>query len=199
MSATPSFGFPPPSFWRISVPQYHQMIACGILKEDDPVELLEGLLVAKMPKHPPHCNAAGAIVEILIRLHLAGYSVRGQNPITTSDSEPEPDVCVVRGSRKDFVNHHPGPRESALVVEVADSSLAHDRGLKKRVYARAEVPVYWIVNLEQGQVEVYSQPFDAGGKPDYGTVKLYSIGQEVPLVLDGHEIAQLPVAQLLGE
>jgi Uma2 family endonuclease len=86
-----------------------------------------------------------------------------------------------------------------LVIEVADSSVAHDRGLKKRVYARADVPAYWIVNLEQQQVEVYSQPYMAEGKPDYGTVKAFAIGQTVALILDGKEFAQLPVARLLGD
>jgi Uma2 family endonuclease len=196
MSTAPSFGF---SLFPISVPQYHQMMDSGILTEDDSVELLEGLLVAKMPKYPPHCHSVATILDILYALGLPGYIVRSQDPITTSDSEPEPDVCIVRGSRKDFAERHPGPSDSALLIEVADSSLAHDRGLKKRVYARAEVPVYWIVNLEQRQVEVYSQPFDASGKPDYGTVKVFAVGQEVPLVLDGKELARLTVSQLLGE
>jgi Uma2 family endonuclease len=193
--STASLGYPGNP---ISVPQYHQMIASGILTEDDPVELLEGFLVAKMPKYPPHCYSVATILDILYALNLPGYAIRSQDPITTSDSEPEPDICIVRGTRKDFATRDPGPNDSALLIEVADSSLAHDRGLKKRVYARAEVPAFWIVNLDQRQVEVYSQPFETGGKPDYGTVKVFSIGQEVPLVLDGQELARLPVAQLLG-
>jgi len=197
MSTAASFS--PEPLWPISVPQYHQMIASGILTDDDKVELLEGILVAKMPKHPPHCNSVETILEMLYGLHLSGYFIKSQNPITTADSEPEPDVCIVRGARKDFSERHPGPSDSTVVIEVADSSVARDRGLKKRVYARAEVPVYWIVNLEQRQVEVYSQPFEVAGKPDYGTVKVFASGQAVPLVLDGREIAQLPVVQLLGE
>ena len=196
MSAAPSFGF---SLFPISVPQYHQMIDSGILTADDPVELLEGLLVTKMPKYPPHCHAVASILDILYSLNLPGYVIRAQDPITTADSEPEPDICIARGYRKDFAARHPGPSDSALVIEVADSSIAHDRGLKKRVYARADVPAYWIVNLDQRQVEVYSQPYVADEKPDYGTVKAFAVGQAVPLVLDGKEFAQLPAAQLLGE
>jgi Uma2 family endonuclease len=196
MSAAQLFSSEP--LWPITVPQYHQMIASGILTDDDKVELLEGMLVAKMPKYPPHCNSVDTILEILYGLNLKGYFIRSQNPITTSDSEPEPDICIVRGSRRDFADRHPGPNDSALLIEVADSSVPRDRGLKKRVYARAEVPVYWIVNLDQRQVEVYSQPYDAGGKPDYGTVKVFAVGNEVPLALDGHEMARIPVEKLLG-
>jgi Uma2 family endonuclease len=183
--------------WRISVDQYHQMIAAGILTEDDPVELLEGYLVPKMPKNPPHCHACDAIIEILNRLRLRGYFIRGQNPITTADSEPEPDISVVRGKRADYRHRHPGPKDSALVVEVADTSLERDRGIKKRIYARAGVPVYWIVNLPDRQLEVYSQPFVTGERADYGTIKVLVPPKEVPLVLDGKKFASLPVKKLL--
>lgn len=193
MSAIPNV-----PIWPLSVEKYHQMIAAGVLTEDDPVELLEGYLVPKMPKNAPHCNACDAIVEILNRLELRGFFVRGQNPITTSDSEPEPDIAVVRGSRSKFSNHNPGPQDSALIIEVSESSLAQDRGIKKRIYARARVPEYWILNLVEQQLEVYSQPFQADERADYGTIQVLTPSKKVPLVLDGKEYATIPVKKLFG-
>lgn len=197
MSTAAAFHIPSVPVWPISVAQYHQMISAGILTEDDPVELLEGYLVPKLPKNPPHCHACDAIAEILNRLELKVFFVRSQNPITTADSEPEPDISVVRGKRSDYRGRHPGPSDSALVIEVADTSLAHDRGIKKRVYARSGVPIYWIVNLQDRQLEVYSQPFVADDRADYGTVKVLTPSKEVPLVLDGKKHAVLPVKKLI--
>src|SRR4051812_36814523 len=132
--------------WRLSVDQYHAMIRAGILTEDDPAELLEGVLVQKMPKNPAHVLAKLLLVEALRKILPAGWFVNDQDPVTTRDSEPEPDVAVSRGSPRDYPTRHPGPKDTPLVVEIADSSLRRDRGLKKRLYARARIPEYWIVN-----------------------------------------------------
>jgi len=139
--------------WRLSVDQYHAMIQAGILTEDDPVELLEGWLVTKMSKNPRHTFVTQLARDVVASLLPPGWYVNGQEPVTTKDSEPEPDVAVVRGNRRQYIDHHPGPQDIALVVEVADSSLQRGRSLKKRLYAAAGIPVYWIVNLLDGQIE----------------------------------------------
>ena len=82
--------------FQLTVDQYHEMVRSGILAQDEPVELLEGYLVRKMPKNPPHCLVTDAIFEAFLRLLIAGYFPRNQNPVTTADSEPEPDCSVVR-------------------------------------------------------------------------------------------------------
>ena len=92
---------PPEPIWRLSVEQYHEMIDAGILDEDDPVELLEGWLIPKMPKNPPHSFTTDLTREALAGLLPTGWYVRGQEPITTEDSEPESDVAVIRGDRRD--------------------------------------------------------------------------------------------------
>src|SRR6266571_505513 len=122
---------------RLSVQQYHSMIDAGILRSGDPVELLEGWLVVKMTKNPPHVFANARLHDILVPLVPTGWFVNSQDPVTTLESEPEPDASVIRGDRRDFLGGHPSPRDVALIGEVADSSLDDDRGIKKRIYARA--------------------------------------------------------------
>ncbi len=186
--------FPMPEFvWKFSVGQYHQMIHAEILGEDDPIELLEGILVTKMPKNPPHSLVTHLIQEALARLISLGWCVNAQEPITLADSEPEPDVAVVQGSPRQYADRHPSAEETALVIEVADSSLARDRGLKKRIYARAGIPVYWIVNLVERKIEVYSQPTEA----DYQQRQDFESDTEIPVLIEGRELGRIAVRELL--
>src|SRR5262245_40342630 len=103
--------------------------------------------------------------------------VRGRSrPITIDSSEPEPDVSVVRGRPEDYRERRPGREEVGLVVEVADKTLARARASKKRIYARAELPIYWIVNLSERQVEVYTEPTGPAEEPDYRQRQDYQPG-----------------------
>ncbi len=188
---------PPGPVWRFTVDQYHAMIKAGILTEEDRVELLEGWLIPKMTKNPRHCTATWLARTALERVTPAGWYVDSQDPVTTSESEPEPDTAVIRGNRRDYTDRHPGPADTAMLVEVSDSSLGRDRGLKKRVYARAAVPVYWIVNLPENRIEVYSDPTGPADEPDYRQRRDYLAGEEVPVVIDGREVGQVLVRDLL--
>lgn len=183
--------------WRISVAQYHQMIKSGILTDGDPVELLEGLLVEKMSKKPAHRAATLLFRRALERMVEGDWYVDSQEPITTNDSEPEPDITVIRGDTLHYLDRHPGPEDTALVIEVADATLRRDRGIKKRLYARAGVPIYWIVNVNKLQIEVYSQPNQQTAKPDYQQHRVYHSTDQIPVILDGIEIGQIPVYKLL--
>lgn len=192
-----NMGVPIELIWRLSVEQYHAMIQAGILTEDDPVELLEGWLVTKMPKHPKHSAVTQLIQAALTRALLAGWHVRGQEPVTTEDSEPEPDVVVARGDLRQYLERHPGPQDVALIVEVADSSLQRDRMLKKRLYAAAGIPAYWVVNLPELRIEAYSDPSGPGEQPTYRHQQNYGTLDAVPVVLDGIEVARIAVRELL--
>ena len=123
--------------------------------------------------------------------------MNGQQPVTIDDGEPEPDVSVVRGSRQQYRKRHPGPADIGLLVEVSDTTLQQDRTWKKRIYAEAKVPVYWIVNLPEEKVEVYTNPTGACEQPDYLQRQDFSASDLVPLVIDGNAIAQIPVRDLL--
>jgi Uma2 family endonuclease len=183
--------------WRFSVDQYHAMIRAGILTEDDPVELLEGWLITKIFKNPRHSVVTQLIHEAFARVLPSGWYVDTQEPITTMDSEPEPDVMIVRGETRQYLDRHPGPQEVALVVEVADSSLQRDRSLKKRLYAAAGIPVYWIINLLDSQIEVYTEPSGPAERPDYYQQHNYSATDTVPVMIEDREIGHLAVQDLL--
>jgi Uma2 family endonuclease len=144
--------------WRLSIEQYHAIIQAGILTDDDSVELLEGWLVFKMPKNPPHQATTRLVRTALENILPAGWYVDSQELITLSNSEPEPDIVVVRGDTRQYLDRHPGAEDIALIIEVSDTTLQRDRTVKKRIYARAGISIYWIVNLVEEQVEVYSQP-----------------------------------------
>lgn len=188
---------PPDLVWRLNVEQYHGMINAGILTESDPVELLDGCLVPKMPKRPKHSLVNGLVFEAISRLLPEGWFADFQEPITTENSEPEPDVRVVRGERRDFLDRHPGGADLGLLVEVSDTTLNRDLDLKLKLYAQAGVAVYWVVNLPEHRLEVYSEPSGSSAEPGYGQRTVLKAGDDVALVLDGVEVGRLAVASLL--
>jgi Uma2 family endonuclease len=184
-------------FRRFSVPEYHKLIEIGVLTEDDNLELLEGYLVMKMARNPPHDGTIDLVKENLSPTLPAGWMLRIQEAITLNDSEPEPDIGVVRGNARTYVTRHPGPADIGLLIEVADSTLAGDRADKGRIYARAKIACYWIVNLLDRQVEVYTQPSGPAAAPAYGQQATFRAGDAVPLTLDGAALATVPVQDLL--
>jgi Uma2 family endonuclease len=173
------------------------MIRQGILTEDDPVELLEGWMVPKMPKSPPHRITTRLLRAAIERLIAAGWYVDTQEPITTPTSEPEPDLVIVRGQTRDYRDRHPGPGDLALLIELADATLYRDRTLKKRIYAAARVAVYWIVNLPERKVEVYTAPAGTGDQADYGQRQDYGEAEAVPLVIEGRQAGTIVARDVL--
>jgi Uma2 family endonuclease len=189
---------PPLPVRRFTVDEYHQMIQAGILGEEDDVELLEGWIVPKMPRSPVHDGLITWVHNRVFAPRLpVGWHCRSQSATTTADSEPEPDLAAVRGSERDFLARHPGPADMAQVVEVSDSSLLRDRTYKAGIYARASVPVYWIINLVDRQVEVYTDPTGPDPAPSYRTRQIYRAGDLVPFVVDGRELGPIPAQDLL--
>lgn len=183
--------------WPLSVDQYHRMIHEGILTDDDPVELLNGCLITKMAKNPTH-RASTRLTRLALEAAVpAGWYVEAQEPITLDDSEPEPDIAVIRGTTRDYLDRHPGANDVGLVIEVSDTTLERDRRLKRRIYAEARIPSFWIVNLTDRSVEVYSDPVVPHEEPAYLSSRTYHAGTTVPLVLDGRMEAEVPVDELL--
>ena len=197
-------GPPPPKylsrsgFFRLSVAQFHRMIQTGVLGEKDRIELLEGYLVPTMPPNPPHSTAVSKAARTLIRLLPDGWLLRPEQPLTLSDSQPQPDFVVARGDFTAYAARHPGAADVGVVMEVADSSLDEDRDDMGRIYARSALPIYWIISVVDRQVEVYTDPRPTDPVPGYATRTDYRPGDAVPLVLDGQTVAQVPVADLLG-
>lgn len=188
---------PMPATYLLSVDKYQAMVDLGIIGPDDRVELIEGRLIAKMGKNQPHSIGAGRVMERLIRLVPDGYYVGREEPMATDESVPEPDVMIVRGSRDDYPRRPPGPADVLLVVEVADTSLAFDSVTKKRLYARAGVSAYWLLNVPARCLHVFANPTGPVDAPDYQLSAIVREGESVPLVLDGREVARIAVADLL--
>ncbi len=139
--------------YPLSVEFYHQAGELGLLGED--VELLEGMIVHKMPKSPLHESSVEKLYELLRQACPRGSRVFKERPLTCARSEPEPDVSVVRGNADDFRRSHPSSAE--LVIEVAVSTLEVDRR-KAAIYCSAGVKEYWIVIPEERRVEVHCRP-----------------------------------------
>jgi Uma2 family endonuclease len=181
-----SSSMPDPAFVprRFTVEEYRHLGELGVLTEDDNVELLEGVITPKMMHNPPHDLALSLFEESLRALLPKGCYLRIQCSLTTSDSEPEPDLVIVKGHARDYALRHPQGSDALLVAEIADSSLVRDRN-KVRIYARASVPAYWIVNLGDEQVEVYWQPSGSSDKPAYVHSAVYCRGDRVSLEIPG--------------
>jgi Uma2 family endonuclease len=183
---------------RFSVAEYHAMIQAGILGDDDSCELLEGLVVNSMPRSPAHDFAIQALAKRLYRLIPAGYDIRGQSAATYQDSEPEPDFAIVRGDESRYRTRHPGAEDTAMLIEVSASSLGRDRGDKSRIYARVGIPVYWVVNVIDRKIEVFSQPSGPSDAPAYATHEEHLAGASAPVVLDGKNVGSIPVAEIMA-
>ena len=181
--------------WKLNIDQYHAMIAAGILDEDAQLELLEGLLITKMPKNPPHRISTKLMRAALEKLVPIGWYVDSQEPITLIDSEPEPDVMVIRGQTTDYRDRHPQAQDLEVVIEVSDATLERDRTLKQRIYASAGISVYWILNLRDRQLEVYTQP--RMEELEYTHFQIFTEAESVTLTIQDLDLGSLWVKDLL--
>lgn len=181
---------------RFTVDEYHRMLEIGVLKDREPYELINGWIVQKMGTNPPHNYALTKLMELLWILRGPTITMRIQMPITTRDSEPEPVVVIATGSAEDFSTRNPSPAEVLFLIEIAEASLRYDQTTKLELYAQAKIQVYWIVNLIDRRVEVYTEP-RGGKKPTYKQQKNYGPDDEVPLIVGGKEMGRIPVKELL--
>ncbi len=179
----------------LTVADYHRMGEVGILTDRDRVELIEGELIAMSPIGSEH--AVGAPVNTLTRRLIQAVGERGvvavQNPVQLDNlSEPQPDFAVLKPRADDYRRATPRPNEVLLLIEVADSSLAYDRNVKRSLYARHGIPEFWIVNLVAGEVEVCRSPIGE----EYTAISQVGRGGTLELaLLPG---VAIPVAVLFG-
>jgi Uma2 family endonuclease len=177
--------------------EYVRLIEVGIFQSSESVELLGGELMVSEPQGSAHYTAIGLVEDALRAALGPGWLVRSQGPIALADdSEPEPGVVVTRGARRDYSREHPS--RPALVVEVAESSLALDREHKGSLYARASVADYWILNLVDGVLEIYRGPTEDPAARfgwRYAVTEVLSSGSlAAPLVAPS---VRIPVSDLL--
>ena len=177
--------------------EYDRLIEIGFFDEDEPVELVGGQLIVAEPKGTGHSVALQLAAEALRRAFGAGWTVRVQDPIAPDDeSEPEPDLAVVPGSPREYLATHPS--RPALVLEVSDSSLAFDRRDKGSLYARAQIPDYWIVNLVDRVLEVCRDPvLSADALYGWSYARVLRLGPEATISLLAAPAASISVTDLL--
>jgi Uma2 family endonuclease len=180
---------------RFTVEQYHRMDDAGIFAGRR-YELIDGLIVEMPVVNPPHKTVVRQLIDRLPSVVGPEYVCDVQGSIALAGSEPQPDYTVSIGPAERYVDRLAGPGDVLLVVEVSDTTLAYDRSTKLRLYAAAKIPVYWIVNIPDRVVEVYTQP--RGGKsPAYRTRTDYAPGADIPVVLRGQTVGTVPAGSVL--
>ncbi len=189
---------------RLDVHQLHAMLEAGILREGEPLELLDGVLVYKDrsaagedsmtigKKHNLGVKLLGALEPVLAAL---GHHMQTQGPVTLPPhDEPEPDGVILRGRPRDYADRLPVASDAEAVFEVADSSLEHDRTTKLALYARAGIAQYVIVNVPDRCVELHTAPVVSDGR--YDEVTVLRAGQILVLRV-GAEAVELLVDALI--
>lgn len=143
---------------RLTVEDYYKMGEAGIFTEKDRVELIEGEIIDMVPIGSQHAYTINKILNHFLMKQLFGdVIVRIQDPLRLDQyNEPEPDIALV--TNKDYSNHHPGPADTLLVIEVADSSLSYDIDIKTPLYARHHIPEVWVINLMDKKIHIFSDP-----------------------------------------
>ena len=183
LDSSSDFGPKTATLRRFTRHEYDRMVDAGIFGEDDHIELLNGLVTNMTPQGEPHAFSVRRLNRILVLLCGNDADVGPQLSFAASDdSEPEPDLAVTPVVTT--TDDHPAT--AYLVVEVANTSLHHDRAVKSPIYARAAVPEYWIVDVQRRHIEVYSEPMG----DHYGTARVARIGDTIELVaLPGRRVA----------
>jgi len=177
---------------KFSSEAYHLMVQKGILNEDDKVELLDGEVIEMSPVNNPHIGTINRITYSFSAKLLGKAIISVQNPVSISEySEPEPDITVCQYTAHFYAESKATPEDIILLIEVSDSSLDKDRKIKLPLYADAGIKVYWIVNLAENQIEVYSNP---KGKR-YQKAKIYT---KKDLVEIPEFNIKVPVTEILG-
>jgi Uma2 family endonuclease len=187
-----------PRPYRLTAEQYFRLIKAGVLADKAPVFLWNGQLVEKRTSGPEHGYSQTMITTLLNRIVPDGWHARPALPVEVDAHHvPEPDVSVVRGTAREHQHQTPRAEDVALAVEVSDSSLPFDSRKKRDVYAEASIPVYWIINIPENRIDVYSEPTGPSETHLYRTRRSYSPGEEVPIILDGREVGRIAVSDVL--
>jgi Uma2 family endonuclease len=191
--------------FQLSVSQYHKMMEQGILPEGEPFELLNGVVVKKdrsaigenaMTVGHDHIYSVTVLQELTGRLKRHGCHVRIQQPVSIPPiNEPEPDAAIVRGTKEDYADKLPDYKDTLCVIEVADASLNRDRTTKLQIYARGGITTYYIVNLKDRAVELYTNPLPR--KAQYASTRIFSITEKITFPTSRGKGLTISVPELL--
>ncbi len=197
-----------PPFRTFTVDEYQAMVDAGLFRDDDPIELIDGLIVYKdrrdpgmteqqMLTHgPAHAASVRRLERVLSAFRTTAWHLSTQLPVQFgADQFPEPDVAILRGQPAEYDNRHPGPGDILALFEVAGTSLRYDRSTKMMIYAAAGVLTYGVVNLDDRRFELHSSPHLPSGTYHMRAIALE--GETFRLDLPGTEPLEIAVTDLL--
>ena len=184
--------------YRLTVRQFLKAVEAGVFPHDVRLELLGGIPVRKMTRNPPHNSTVFKLATGLRALLPREWIVYEEKPVVAGRMwRPEPDLALIRGPIELYERHDPKADDVALIIEGSDTSYEDDRGFKWHRYAAARLSTYWIVNLQDRQVERYSDPTGRGNSARYNVSSIYKKGDSIPVEVGGAGIGQLAVNDVL--
>lgn len=183
--------------YRLNIGQFRKMLDAGVFPEGVHPELLGGIVVSTT-RHEPHNFAVGSLGDWVRPLLPESVHLREEKSARFGqDWMPEPDLAMARGRRSDYRDQLPELRRFVIAIEVADTTYAKDRGIKWVQYAAARIPAYWIVNLPDRRVEVYTAPIGNDGSARYQDSVFHDEAGAVPVAIEGREVGRIAVKDIL--
>jgi Uma2 family endonuclease len=190
--------------YRFTDKEFDRMVRAGILREGSHAFLWNGEIIQPMAEDQPHITLLYNLLMLLAaRLPANVWTVNINQPVQIRKRyRPQPDLVVLRGPRPDWTvrGRVPTPEDVALLIEISDATYSFDVGSKLNEYARASITQYWIVNVKEPRVEVYTSPVSGEGR--YQACTTYGPDQFVPLALqladEGAEFNAVPVREILA-
>ncbi|HXN10869.1 MAG TPA: Uma2 family endonuclease [Steroidobacteraceae bacterium] len=180
-----------PSRMRFSIDRYHKMVAAGVLTESDRVELIEGEILEMAPIGTPHSATTALLYERFTFALQRAATISAGGPLVLGDfSEPEPDLMLLLRREDFYRGQHPVAADVLLLIEISDSSLAFDLGVKRALYARHGIREYWVVDLNGHRVHVHREPREAG----YASTQVSGPSESLSLL--AFPALQLPLHEL---
>lgn len=196
VSESPVIGEPRP--WRWTVEEFHRLDETGAF-DNHRVALIEGEIIAMMTMGSLHVTGVTMATDVAREIFGSDFVIRVQAPLRLDDgNDPEPDIAVVRGHKRDFRQSH--PTTAALVIEISDSTLNYDRGVKASIYARAAIADYWIVNVQHERLEIYRAPIEDPTAPfgwNYSEIKVLLSGASIAPLHAPDQSISIAVSDLL--
>jgi Uma2 family endonuclease len=182
--------------FEMTVELFERIVEAGLLPQDRPIFLWDGRLCEKMAKTVAHGWVGATLTKQIVKALPTGWTLWPESTIVLDDrSAPLPDFSIIRCENPaDFANppRYPGPKDVGILIEIAVTSLKTDLSDSLEAYARAGIPVYWVVDVAGKRVLVHSEPATIENRGRYGKVEIFGPGGQVPLMLDGFKAAEIP-------
>jgi Uma2 family endonuclease len=182
--------------YLFSTDDFYRMVDLDIFPKGNRASLWDGLVYEKPPKTTVHAAVGSSLLMTFFRADLPSWFPSFDNSITIGlNRAPAPDIAVLRGTPRDYLERRPNAADAGLLVEMNDEILRNDIARKRTAYASVGIPEYWVLDLDRSVIDTYTDPIPAEGR--YASVATFAPGESIPLTLDGRPVAPFSVAELL--